>query len=32
MLTLIVMGLPLFQVGEKEFGESTFLGRGLEPL
>lgn len=26
------MGLPLFQVGEKEFGESTFLGRGLEPL
>lgn len=26
------MGLPLFQVAEKEFGESTFLGRGLEPL
>ncbi|ORY65773.1 class 2 aldolase adducin domain-containing protein [Pseudomassariella vexata] len=26
------MGLPLFQVAEGEFGESTFLGRGLEPL
>ncbi|KAK3685149.1 class 2 aldolase adducin domain-containing protein [Podospora appendiculata] len=26
------MGLPLFQVGEREFGESTFWGRGLEPL
>lgn len=26
------MGLPLFQVAEREFGESTFLGRGLEPL
>jgi hypothetical protein len=26
------MGLPLFQVAEKEFGECTFLGRGLEPL
>lgn len=26
------MGLPLFQVAEKEFGERTFLGRGLEPL
>lgn len=26
------MGLPLFQVAEKEFGESTFLGRGLETL
>lgn len=26
------MGLPLFQVAEKEFGEATFLGRGLEPL
>ncbi|KAH9903917.1 class 2 aldolase adducin domain-containing protein [Xylariomycetidae sp. FL2044] len=25
-------GLPLFQVAEREFGESTFLGRGLEPL
>jgi ribulose-5-phosphate 4-epimerase/fuculose-1-phosphate aldolase len=25
------MGLPLFQVAEREFGESTFLGRGLEP-
>ena len=23
------MGLPYFQVGEKEFGESTFLGRGV---
>lgn len=26
------MGLPLFQVAEKEFGERTFLGRGIEPL
>ncbi|KAF2105968.1 class II aldolase/adducin domain protein [Lophiotrema nucula] len=27
------MGLPLFQVAERrEFGESTFLGRGVEPL
>ncbi|KAF2804083.1 class II aldolase/adducin domain protein [Mytilinidion resinicola] len=27
------MGLPLFQVAEKkQFGESTFLGRGIEPL
>lgn len=26
------MGLPLFQVAEAEFGERTFLGRGLEPL
>ncbi|KAI1105603.1 class 2 aldolase adducin domain-containing protein [Jackrogersella minutella] len=26
------MGLPLFQVAEREFGESTFMGRGLEPL
>ncbi|KAH8676220.1 class II aldolase/adducin domain protein [Xylariales sp. PMI_506] len=26
------MGLPLFQVAEREFGEATFLGRGLEPL
>ncbi|KAI1335046.1 class 2 aldolase adducin domain-containing protein [Xylariaceae sp. FL0016] len=26
------MGLPLFQVAEREFGESTFLGRGLDPL
>jgi ribulose-5-phosphate 4-epimerase/fuculose-1-phosphate aldolase len=26
------MGLPLFQVAEQEFGEATFLGRGLEPL
>lgn len=26
------MGLPLFQVAEKEFGERTFLGRGLEPF
>jgi len=25
------MGLPLFQVAEAEFGEKTFLGRGLEP-
>ncbi|KAJ0117904.1 hypothetical protein J7T55_014354 [Diaporthe amygdali] len=25
-------GLTLFQVVEKEFGESTFLGRGVEPL
>ena len=24
-------GLPLFQVGELEFGESTYMGRGLEP-
>ncbi|TID18693.1 class II aldolase/adducin domain protein [Venturia nashicola] len=24
------VGLPLFQVGEREFGESTFLGRRLE--
>jgi hypothetical protein len=28
----LVMGLPLFQVAEREFGESTFLGRGLQPL
>lgn len=26
------MGLPLFQVAERELGEFTFLGRGLEPL
>ncbi|KAK5120743.1 hypothetical protein LTR85_006101 [Meristemomyces frigidus] len=26
------MGLPLFQIAEQEFGEATFLGRGLEPL
>ncbi|KAI1080822.1 class 2 aldolase adducin domain-containing protein [Whalleya microplaca] len=26
------MGLPLFQVAEQQFGESTFLGRGVEPL
>ncbi|KAK0636157.1 class II aldolase/adducin N-terminal [Bombardia bombarda] len=25
-------GLPLFQLGERDFGESTYLGRGLEPL
>ncbi|KAF4454227.1 class II aldolase/adducin domain protein [Fusarium austroafricanum] len=25
-------GLTLFQVVEREFGESTFLGRGVEPL
>lgn len=23
------MGLPYFQVGEREFGETTFLGRGV---
>ena len=27
-----VMGLPLFQVAEKEFGEKTLLGRGVTPL
>lgn len=26
------MGLPLFQVAEREFGERTYLGRGLEPI
>jgi len=26
------MGLPLFQVAEREFGERTYLGRGIEPL
>lgn len=26
------MGLPLFQVAEQEFGERTYLGRGLEPI
>ncbi|KAH8884901.1 class 2 aldolase adducin domain-containing protein [Thozetella sp. PMI_491] len=25
-------GLPLFQVAERQFGESTYMGRGLEPL
>lgn len=25
-------GLPLFQLAEREFGEATFLGRGVEPL
>lgn len=25
-------GLPLFQVAEREFGESTYMGRGLELL
>ncbi|CAK7207313.1 hypothetical protein SEUCBS139899_010123 [Sporothrix eucalyptigena] len=25
------MGLPLFQVAEREFGENTYLGRGLRP-
>lgn len=28
----LVMGLPLFQVAEKEFGERTLLGRGITPL
>lgn len=26
------MGLPLFQVAERDFGERTYLGRGLQPL
>lgn len=26
------MGLPLFQVAEREFGEKTYLGRGLRPI
>lgn len=26
------MGLPLFQVAEREFGEKTFLGRGLRDI
>lgn len=26
------MGLPLFQVAEREFGEKTYLGRGLRPV
>lgn len=26
------MGLPLFQVAEREFGERTYLGRGLRPI
>jgi len=26
------MGLPYFQVAEAEFGEKTFLGKGVEPL
>lgn len=26
------VGLPLFQVAEREFGERTYLGRGLEPI
>ncbi|KUJ17786.1 class 2 aldolase adducin domain-containing protein [Mollisia scopiformis] len=26
------MGLPLFQTVEGEFGERTFLGRGIEPI
>ena len=26
------IGLPLFQVGEREFGERTYMGRGLEAL
>lgn len=25
-------GLPLFQVAEQEFGERTYLGRGLDPI
>lgn len=25
-------GLPLFQLAEREFGESTFLGQGLKPM
>jgi hypothetical protein len=28
----IVQGLPLFQTVEGEFGERTYLGRGLEPI
>lgn len=24
--------LPLFQVGEREFGEKTYLGRGVEAI
>lgn len=26
------MGLPLFQVAEREFGERTYLGRGLRTI
>jgi hypothetical protein len=26
------MGLPLFQVAEREFGERTYLGRGMRPI
>ncbi|KAH8892679.1 class II aldolase/adducin domain protein [Thozetella sp. PMI_491] len=26
------VGLPLFQVAEREFGERTYLGRGLRPI
>lgn len=26
------MGLPLFQVAEREFGERTYLGRGLRAI
>lgn len=25
-------GLPLFQLAEREFGEATFMGQGIEPL
>ncbi|EFX00574.1 class 2 aldolase adducin domain containing protein [Grosmannia clavigera kw1407] len=25
-------GLPLFQLAEREFGEATFMGQGVEPL
>ena len=28
----LVMGLPLFQTVEAEFGQRTFLGRGVEPI
>jgi hypothetical protein len=31
-VAILVTGLTLFQVVEREFGESTFLGRGVELL
>ena len=26
------MGLPVFQVAEREFGERTYLGQGVQPI
>jgi hypothetical protein len=32
LIFTVVQGLPLFQTVEHEFGERTFMGRGVEPV